>query len=838
MKGFLRIFFLTVGLFLLSNGNAQAAGLDDVYTDMNCAQLKSDLIGVAGSKSLNSVNFSYVSALNCNTAILNKNLIVKMFYMMFGDFALKSMDIVVGISGVATGQSFQFYDKAKAEVSQITPFTKVIAIIQGITYTGLFLALVFISIFYMFYLANSAHDGSVMGKSTNVFWTTTRLLATIFLCVPISGFDDFTAIQIIVMIFATLGILLANVVWFIMPVFEYLYSNDSLEIQEKNETANKIITSGIVDANIQMHICDIQARKGLYLYGLDISDMTKENIEGSEFGRCIKDNENTELRASTGQGLISIIPASINATKQCGYQSDRQLIVGCGTMTIPEISTSSSLVTSYTSQTQTAIRKIAYDIIGRYCLDRKKVENNIDEVDYAKECSMVLNANSFSYVPRYGKQVIATYESAPEADVIITSINSIKNSLYTGLASAASTYLKQDLDTQEISDKIAISLIKGWLSSSSFILDLGSDYDERSNKFNSLFNAVKVSSAPTLYGAQSLAGNNSTSVATPIAREILTSVSTIKEYAAQLASTNNYIGSNKENETSLMWFVFPAIAMVQDFNGNRDPISSRLDANSCLEDFNQCARTSLNPLVSIMKLGRDLTRASVAVAILSTITSKGFAYANKTFESSTMSFIANVADMLAIFFTVHAIFGILISYLPPIIIFAFFVGNALGWFLLVCKKVIIAQLWMITHMLPNANEGFAGKGASGYKLLIDILLRPSFIVFGVFVAFIMLSVMVSLLNVMFGMVLNTFVFFSSPSGVIELISNYILHIVYLVMLIIVLFRSGKAMYKVPNALSEWFDMRTEESSGMWTEVTNRIQGFVMQDMKKIMYIVG
>lgn len=104
---------------------------------------------------------------------------------------------------------------------------------KGIAHIGCYFVLLFVSIFYFYYLINSAHDGSVLGRSTNVFWTTTRLLATIFLCVPLSGFDDFTGVQVIVMIFATIGMLLANVVWFIMPVFEYLYTDDTAEIAEK-----------------------------------------------------------------------------------------------------------------------------------------------------------------------------------------------------------------------------------------------------------------------------------------------------------------------------------------------------------------------------------------------------------------------------------------------------------------------------------------------------------------------------------------------------------------------------------------------------------------------------
>lgn len=69
------------------------------------------------------MSFAYTGALNCNIAILHKNLAVKMFYMMFGEFAIKSMDIVVGLTSFVTGENSSFYDKAKSEVSQVQPFS-------------------------------------------------------------------------------------------------------------------------------------------------------------------------------------------------------------------------------------------------------------------------------------------------------------------------------------------------------------------------------------------------------------------------------------------------------------------------------------------------------------------------------------------------------------------------------------------------------------------------------------------------------------------------------------------------------------------------------------------
>lgn len=836
MIKFFKALLLTCSLFLLGNGIANASELDYVYEDMNCSQLKSDLLSASESKTMSGMSFSYTGALNCNISILHKNLAVKMFYMMFGDFALKSMDIVIGLTSLFTGENSSFYDKAKAEASQVEPFQNVIDIMKGLAHLGCFFVLLFVSIFYLYYLTNSAHDGSVLGKSTNVFWTTTRLLATIFLCVPLSGFDDFTGVQVVVMLFATIGMLLANVVWFIMPVFEYLYSDDVQEIKEKNMVPNKLAVSAIVDSSIQMHICDIQARKGIYLYGLDLQDMTKENIEDSEFGQCIRANENTPLNSSNGE-TISIVPQSVYATKLCAAKSNKKISVSCGNISVPITAENSSLMNSFTGQQQTQLRKIAYDIIGRYCLDKNKVANNADEVAYAKECSLVLNASSFSYVPRYGKQVIATYESAPASDSIVTTINSVKDSVYDTLSSAAADKVKYSVTSQVISDKIAMSLIRGWMSSSSFMLDLGSEYDERAKSYNEVFSTVKVTTNPQIAGIASAGSTNGFGRST-MTDELLNNVYDVKDFSTQIATSTNYVQNVRENESIIMNFLFPAITMVKDFNGTRDPVSSRLDKNSCIEDFNQCTRTSLNPLINIMKVGSDMTSSSMIMAVVANVVEASASKLNEKTDMYGFAFLANLSGLIAGFFTVHALFGIMITYLPAVIIFAFFVGNALGWFLLVCKKVIIAQLWMITHMVPNQNEGFAGKGGGGYKLLIDILLRPSFIVFGVFVSFIMMSVLVSILNVLFGIVLNTFVFFSSPGGIVEFITNYILHIVYIILLIMVLFRAGKAMYKVPNALSEWFEMKGDDSGGMWAELTNKVQSFVMQDLKKIMYIAG
>ena len=827
MKSFFIKFLGILSLVLITN--VANANVSEVFESRSCSQLKDSLISVKESQNTSSINFKYTEALSCNSSILYKNLIVKMFYMVFGDFSIKSMDIVLSLIGSILDYDFEFYDKALVEVEPIQEFTEFIKIMEGLAFVCCMFLLGFFAIFYIYYLFNSAHDGSALGKSSNVFWTTTRLFAAIFLCVPIDSFGNFTAIQVIVMMFATIGILLANVVWFILPIFELLFVDDVQEIQDKNEFINKTQISSVIDANIQMQICDIQARKGIYLYGLDVKDMTKENIEGSDFGKCIKDNENIPATFLSAAGSLNYIPSSLNATTLCASKTNKDIRVSCGMI---EVKDTSIVDQNYLESINKETRQIAYDIIGRYCMDDKFVENDKSEGSYEKECALILNGDTFSYIPKYGKQVIASYTNAPDNGAIIESIKNVKDNLFQSVTGKAGNLILYSVDVADIEEKIALSLIKGWLSASSFILELGSEYKNKSAAFNQAFSSFNSMSKAEISGKQFSLTHY---IETQMSKEILSSVEDIKVLSENLASSSNYVQDEKEYETLILKVLFPVIPYIKEFNGMSDVVTSRIEKDDCTKDFNSCVRTSINPLVGLMSLGNGFLDYSISGVVVTEIISKLYAVYGAESKSPTLMLIANINDLLGMLFLANMIIGLMLLYLPGIIIFGFFVGNALGWFSLVIKKVVISPLWMIMHLSPSQNEGFSGKGAGGYKILLDILLRPSFIVFGVFVAFIMLSIMVSLLNVMFGMVLSTFVLFDSPSGIIEFITNFILNMVYVVLLVIVIYRSGKAMYKVPNALSDWFEMSNPEDSSMWTEMSSKIQNFMVTDMKKIIY---
>lgn len=837
---------VVLGLFLfifLALANiARADNLDDVFNNNSCADMKSQLIAVASAETLNSIDFKYMTALECNMNTLHKNMIVKMLYMMFGDFSLKSMDLTIGVSSLFLDEKVDFYNNAKSEVeSSVTTFKSVQSVMKGLSNLVCVIVLILVSIFWLYYLFNSAHDGSIFGRSYNIMWTSIRLLATVFLVIPISGFDDYSSVQVLVVVAATLGTLLANVVWFIMPVFEYLYMDDVLEIKENNEVSNKLIVSSIVDKNIKMHLCDIQARKGLYVDGLDIKDMTKENIEGSNFGQCLKNKRVSLLQTSTKLALG--LPAEIRATKECALSDDaeKRVSVECGNVAFKTDALSAGTLSpeSYLNNYQTEMRQIAYNIIGRYCVDRKISLDKLDENAYIKECAKVLTADSLSYESRKGSQVIAVYREAPGLGDIISSINSVKDEIYQAMSSSSESIIKVDTATsKEVSDKIAMSLIKGWMSASSFVLDLGSEYKNRETKYNEIFSAIQVINNNKILGSDNVGSILVDGEKTNLARSIVNSNSDLYDYLDTISSGNTYVANKTEGESILLSLFFPGIKQLKEFNGNQDLISNRQNADSCQEDFNQCARITLNPLVKMIRMGSDMASNSITSAAAAFSVNLIISYAAKKFDfdSSKLNYTSSISEFFGYLFMGYALLGLLIAYLPAIIIFSFFIGNAFGWFIIVVQMMVIAPLWIMMHLFPNKDQGFAGKAASGYKMLIDIILRPSFIVFGAFVTFIMMSIMIAILNVLFGIVLNTFVFFSSPTGVIEFVTNYVVHLIYMIMIIVVMYRSSKAMYKIPNALMNWFEMENYEETNGWNEITSRVQNLIVTDLRKVIRI--
>ncbi|WP_241170327.1 DotA/TraY family protein [Serratia marcescens] len=87
----------------------------------------------------------------------------------------------------------------------------------------------------------------------------------------------------------------------------------------------------------------------------------------------------------------------------------------------------------------------------------------------------------------------------------------------------------------------------------------------------------------------------------------------------------------------------------------------------------------------------------------------------------------------------------LASYLIPMMVFIMWIGILVGYCLAVVIAVIISPLWMAMHLHPNGDD-LTGKGGSGYMMVLNMLLKPSFMIFGFIASIVLSSVLGEFIN--------------------------------------------------------------------------------------------
>lgn len=852
-KSFFKALVLIIGIAFANISFANTTS--DVFSSQSCSALKDTFLSIANDKTTENLKFSYKDAIKCNIEVLPKSIIVKLFYMVFGEFSLNAMDISVSIIQPILGLNIDFKDDAKTSMGGVEVIEMFSTIITSITKViGMALSIM-VGAFYVLYLISTAQDGETLGKAYNTLWTSLRAIFVVMLLMPLSSLDNYSSIQAVSIMAAVVGTILANLIWFLMPVFEYLHTYNTEDIKANNEYSQKSTVSEFVNMNVKMHMCDIQARKQVYTYGKSIQDLTKEKLEGSKFAQCVSSKGSPTI-TKINEVSEKIIPTEISLTRSCASNpaNENKYNIDCGYITLESKKggiDSNQIADSY----QSSIRKVAYDMIGRYCLDNQGDRKDGDRENFIKECADINSGSNLKYEPYNNGQVLAVYQDAPSEGDILAEANSIKDSIYNDLSKAGDSIISSQITDDEVSEKISQSLIKGWLAASSFIVEIGSSLKDRDVLYNTAFSQLSIKNNTTI----------TTTGSTLLGSSVLTNkfkndLSGINDYTDSVLSNVNYLplftsttNEGKDNSTSdyVSSLFFPGLDYVKKFSveSSGDGVGG-LKGNSCLQDFSQCPTSSLNVITDLIILGNKMTENGVTGAIstkflaimLTKYTEKDIIEqpeGNQETLKPGINVLVNGLNFLSSLFSFYIILGVLITYMPAIIIFVFFVGNAVGWFVVVIQFVISSQLWLLMHLMPGKGvQGFAGKARKGYVMLLDIMIRPSFIVFGAFSTFIIMSAMVALYSVMFGMVMSTFAFFRTPGSLYEFFANYVIHLIYLVLLLVVLYRASKSIYKIPNALQNWLNIEVYGDASAWNTIVQKFKEITMTNVKNIVNVSG
>lgn len=101
-------------------------------------------------------------------------------------------------------------------------------------------------------------------------------------------------------------------------------------------------------------------------------------------------------------------------------------------------------------------------------------------------------------------------------------------------------------------------------------------------------------------------------------------------------------------------------------------------------------------------------------------------------------------------------------------------GGILSWYAVVCEGVVPAPLWAFSH-LDGEGEGMGQRTAHGYTFMLNLMLRPVFMVIGFLLASIGISVFGALLNVMFAAAMAN-AQYNSITGIVSIIGYVALYV--------------------------------------------------------------
>lgn len=112
---------------------------------------------------------------------------------------------------------------------------------------------------------------------------------------------------------------------------------------------------------------------------------------------------------------------------------------------------------------------------------------------------------------------------------------------------------------------------------------------------------------------------------------------------------------------------------------------------------------------------------------------KGFGMLGKMFSK-----LIAVVPILILIVTALLTFGMALAYYLPSVPFILWTLGVVGYLVLLVESMVAAPLWAIGHAIPEG-DGLAGQhGKQGYMLFLNVIARPTLMVFGFFAAILIL----------------------------------------------------------------------------------------------------
>ena len=137
----------------------------------------------------------------------------------------------------------------------------------------------------------------------------------------------------------------------------------------------------------------------------------------------------------------------------------------------------------------------------------------------------------------------------------------------------------------------------------------------------------------------------------------------------------------------------------------------------------------------------------------------------------------------------------------PITPMMYILGSIIAWVISVVEAVIIAPFWAVAHIIHG--DDMLGSGERGYKLLLNILLKPVFIVVGVIASFVLIGVISSFIMANYSDIMGDL----SSGNSVGILSKFFYLILSYAVISVLMFTTMmsvmKVIFQLPDRIMQW-----------------------------------
>jgi len=242
----------------------------------------------------------------------------------------------------------------------------------------------------------------------------------------------------------------------------------------------------------------------------------------------------------------------------------------------------------------------------------------------------------------------------------------------------------------------------------------------------------------------------------------------------------------------------------------------------------EAQKTNSNPVISLGVLGSGVvsitTTIFVGLAIVAA-TAVGIIGAawGFTFSSAVLAVVFILMSLFGPVLMVLLVTGLTMAYYIPIIPFIIFTFGAIGWLISVIECIIAAPLVALGIAHPEGQE-ILGKAEPAVILLVNVFLRPTFMIFGFLIGMMLSYVGIWILNAGFGPA-YTSASGAAVSGIAWIFFPIFIMVVYTTLALQVVQKSFTLIHVIPDEVLKWIGGNIRGMGGE-AEAEQKISGGV------------